>query len=56
MQIHLGPLRNNSSCLLKEFGPDAGTDSIGDWNQAEKMSAFLNHLDNENALLQNHCL
>ena len=50
MQIHLGPLRNNSSRLLREFGPDAGTDSIGDWSQAEKMSAFLNHLDNENAL------
>jgi len=50
MQIHLGPLRNNSSRLLKEFGPDAGTDSIGDWNQAEKMSAFLNHLDEDDIL------
>ena len=50
MQIHLGPLRNNSSRLLKTFGPDAGTDSIGDWAQAEKMSAFLDRLDKEDAL------
>ena len=50
MQIHLGPLRNNSSRLLKTFGPDAGTDSIGDWAQAKKMSAFLDRLDQEDAL------
>ena len=50
MQIHLGHLRNNSSRLLKTFGPDAGTDSIGDWAQAEKMSAFLDRLDQEDAL------
>ena len=50
MQIHLGPLRNNSSRLLKTFGPDAGTDSMGDWAQAEKMSTFLDRLDQEDAL------
>ena len=50
MQVHLGPLRNNSSYLLKTFGPDAGTDSIGDWTQAEKMSAFLDRLDQDDAL------
>ncbi len=50
MQIHLGPLRNNSSRLLNSFGADAGTDSIGDWAQAEKMSAFLDRLDQEDAL------
>ncbi|HAE10853.1 MAG TPA: glucuronate isomerase, partial [Opitutae bacterium] len=50
MQIHLGPLRNNSSRLLRSFGPDAGTDSIGDWPQAERMSHFLDRLDSEDAL------
>ena len=50
MQVHLGPLRNNSSRLLSEFGPDAGTDSIGDWNQAESMSKFLDKLDMEDSL------
>jgi len=50
MQVHLGPMRNNSTKLLNRFGPDAGTDSIGDWNQAERMSAFLDRLDQEDAL------
>ena len=50
MQVHLGPLRNNSSRLLREFGPDAGTDSIGDRPQAERMSKFLDKLDRENSL------
>jgi glucuronate isomerase len=43
-------MRNNSTKLLNTFGPDAGTDSIGDWNQAERMSAFLDSLDQEYAL------
>jgi glucuronate isomerase len=43
-------MRNNSTKLLNTFGPDAGTDSIGDWNQAERMSAFLDRLDQEDAL------
>ena len=38
-----------------KFGPDAGTDSIGDWKQAEKMSAFLNKLDS-GCSSQNDCL
>jgi glucuronate isomerase len=50
MQVHLGPLRNNASRLYKQFGPDAGTDSIGDWNQAESMGKFLDKLDNEDSL------
>jgi glucuronate isomerase len=50
MQVHLGPLRNNSSRLLKSFGPDAGADSVGDWPQAERMSHFLDCLDREDSL------
>ena len=50
MQVHLGPLRNNSSRLLSEFGADAGTDSIGDWNQAQNMGKFLDKLDSEDSL------
>ena len=50
MQVHLGPLRNNSSRLLKEFGPDAGTDSIGDRSQADNMRAFLDKLDKDESL------
>ena len=44
------PWRNNSSRLIQSFGPDAGTDSIGDWPQAERMGHFLDRLDSENAL------
>ena len=50
MQIHLGALRNNSSRLMNCFGADAGGDSIGDLPQANKMSAFLNKLEEEDAL------
>lgn len=45
MQLHLGPIRNNNSRLLKSVGADVGCDSIGDFAQAEGLSAFLNGLD-----------
>ena len=50
MQVHLGPLRANSSRLDQCFGADAGGDSMGDWPQAEKMGVFLDRLDREDAL------
>lgn len=49
-QLHLGALRNNNKRLLRELGPDTGFDSIGDYSQAETLSAYLDALDNENAL------
>lgn len=45
MQLHLGPIRNNNSRLLRSVGADVGCDSIGDFPQAEGLSAFLNGLD-----------
>ena len=50
MQLHLGPLRNNNTRLLSTLGPDTGFDSIGDFPQAQALSAFLDRLDTENAL------
>ncbi len=50
MQLHLTPLRNNNTRLLREIGPDTGFDSIGDWPQATALSAFLDRLDQENCL------
>jgi glucuronate isomerase len=50
MQLHLGPLRNNNSRLLRLVGADVGVDSIGDWPQAEPLSRFMDLLDSENAL------
>ena len=49
-QLHLGALRNNNARLLKQLGPDTGFDSIGDYPQAETLSAYLNKLDSDNSL------
>ena len=49
-QLHLGALRSNNTRALQQIGPDTGFDSIGDWPQAESLSAFLNHLESENSL------
>jgi glucuronate isomerase len=49
-QFHVGALRNNSSRMMRELGPDTGFDSIGDYSHARKMSEFFNHLDNSNQL------
>jgi len=49
-QLHLGPLRNNNTRLLKQLGPDTGFDSIGDFPQAAALARYLDQLDQENAL------
>ena len=49
-QLHLGALRNNNTRLLARLGPDTGFDSIGDYPQAAALAAFLNALDQEEAL------
>jgi len=49
-QLHLGALRNNSTRRLKQVGPDTGFDSIGDYPQAASLAAYLNRLDQDNAL------
>ena len=50
MQFHLGAIRNNNSRLLGLVGADVGADSIGDFEQAAGLSAFLNRLDAEGKL------
>jgi glucuronate isomerase len=49
-QLHLGALRNNNARLLKQLGPDTGFDSIGDFPQAAALAAYLDRLDQDNAL------
>ena len=49
-QLHLGALRNNNTRRLAELGPDTGFDSIGDYPQAQALSAYLNRLDADNRL------
>ena len=50
MQIHIGALRNNSKKRYEALGPDTGFDSINDLAIAEKLSAFLNHLEYSDCL------
>lgn len=50
MQLHMSPLRNNSKRMFKQIGPDAGFDSMGDYLIADKLSDFLNALDETNQL------
>ena len=49
-QLHLGALRSANTRRTRELGPDTGFDSIGDWSQAEALCAYLDLLDQENAL------
>ena len=50
MQMHLGAIRNNNGRLLNLIGADVGADSIGDFEQAKGLSAFLNRLDTKGKL------
>lgn len=49
-QFHLGALRNNSSRMFSQLGPDKGFDSIGDFEIARPLSRFLDKLDRDNRL------
>jgi glucuronate isomerase len=49
-QLHLGALRNNNTRRVAQLGPDTGFDSIGDFPQAQALSAYLDRLDSEKAL------
>jgi len=51
-QFHVGAMRNNNSRMFRLMGPDTGWDSIGIPQDALKMSAFLNALDNTDQLAQ----
>ncbi|MDO5088164.1 MAG: glucuronate isomerase [Leptotrichiaceae bacterium] len=50
MQLHIGPLRNNSTRGFQNLGPDAGYDSINDLNIAHDLSKFLDSLDQTDEL------
>jgi len=45
MQLHINPLRNNSTRMFKKLGPDTGFDSIGDRLLADKLSNLLDAMD-----------
>lgn len=50
MQLHLGPIRNNSPRLWKLIGPDAGADSVGYTTDPAALSSFFGKLEADGAL------
>jgi len=49
-QYHIKALRNNSSRMMKEIGPDTGFDAINDGDISKALSHILNKLDSTNEL------
>ena len=49
-QYHIKALRNNSSRMMREIGPDTGFDSINDGAIASSLSKILNKLDSTGEL------
>ncbi len=49
-QYHLGAMRNNNARMFRKLGPDTGFDSMGDYSQAQHLSAFLSRLDEHDQL------
>jgi glucuronate isomerase len=49
-QFHLGALRNVNSRALKTLGPDTGFDTMGDFEMARPLAAFLDRLVRANKL------
>ncbi|HXC98041.1 MAG TPA: glucuronate isomerase [Verrucomicrobiae bacterium] len=49
-QLHLGALRNCNTRLMRQLGPDTGFDSMDDIPQARSLAAYLDRLEQENAL------
>lgn len=50
MQLHMGPIRNNSPKLVGYFGADAGGDSVGATTDPFQLGAFLSDCEKEDAL------
>ena len=50
MQLHIGPIRNNSARMFARLGADSGFDSIGDRPVADNLAALLNTLDSSDQL------
>ena len=50
MQLHMGAIRNNNTRMYKQLGPDTGFDSINDLCIAEKLSKFMDCLEQEDLL------
>lgn len=49
-QLHIGAMRNNSTRIFRQYGPDAGCDSIADGSYGKALSHYFDNLDKENKL------
>lgn len=49
-QFHLGALRNTNTRLFRVAGPDAGFDSMGDFEIARPLAGYMDRLDEHNEL------
>ena len=49
-QLHIGAMRNNSTRLYSQLGPDAGGDSIADGSYGKALSRYFDHLDRNGQL------
>lgn len=49
-QFHYGTIRNANSKMMAALGPDAGFDSIGEWNTALSCAKFLDNLNSRGKL------
>lgn len=50
MQLHIGPMRNNSTRMFQKLGADVGFDSINDGTVAVALSRLLDSMDITNEL------
>lgn len=50
MQLHIGPIRNNNTKMFHQLGPDAGFDSINDFELARPLNRFLDSLEMNHSL------
>ena len=57
-QFHVGPIRNNSTRMMRQAGPDTGFDSILDLQISAAGNRFLDRLDDEGKLAKTilYCL
>lgn len=50
MQLHIGPLRNNSERMFELVGADTGFDSMDDFNYARQLAQLLSAADKQGKL------
>jgi glucuronate isomerase len=50
MQLHIGAIRDNSTRMFEQIGPNTGFDSISDLEMARPLNGYLNALDKNNQL------